>query len=100
MFIVELPLPSAARNVVFAVRDDVVVTDVVARASTVDVDTIPCVVLHPVAGDDVVVCIVEVDAAVVQVCYVIRQCVAVRIVQSDTMVVVRVRGVALQCVAV
>ena len=80
----ELPLPAAARVVVVAVCDDVVAFDGVACAFTLQVEACVCVVMHPVAGDVVVVCVVEADAVVVvRVCGVARKHIIARTGQVD-----------------
>ena len=74
---IELPLPTTARCIVVAVLDDIVVTDVVG-ASVVEVKTSLCVVLHPVAGDDVAARNRQIDTTVVRVRGVLRKHVAAR----------------------
>ena len=96
MIVAELPFVTSCRAVVHTVLDNIIALDRVACAPARQVEARVGVVLHPVAGDIVVVCIVEVDAeVVVRVSGVARERVVVaRRRQLDAAPVVLVSGSA------
>ncbi|CAD6493833.1 MAG: hypothetical protein DIAAKJNI_00561 [Candidatus Argoarchaeum ethanivorans] len=54
LIVVELVFVTLSRGVVYAVHDNIIILNRVARASVVQPETIHTVVLHPVADDGIV----------------------------------------------